>query len=124
MLSRSSPGAVSQHPGAFYDFMPTLAEIAGISYPENLDGISLLPELLGKPQEEHDYLYWELQLDGWGRPLPDGGFRQAIRMGDWKAVRYGIINRTELYNLEKDLYETHDLAPEHPDIVQKMEALF
>jgi arylsulfatase A-like enzyme len=121
---RIPPGSVSDHQAAFYDFMPTLAEIAGFGNPENLDGISLMPELLGKPQEKHDYLYWELQLDGWGRPLPDGGFRQAIRMGKWKAVRYGIMNETELYNLEIDLYETQDLAAENPDIVRKMEALF
>jgi len=122
--SRISPGTISKHPGAFYDFMPTIGEIAGTSYPEYSDGISFLPELLGKKQAKHDYLYWELQLDGWGRPLPDGGFRQAVRMGDWKAVRYGIMNQTELYNLEMDQFETRDLSTEHPEIVQKMEALF
>ena len=121
---RICPGSISKHAGAFYDVMPTIGEIAGTSYPENSDGISFLPELLGKKQDKHDYLYWELQLDGWNRPLPDGGFRQAVRMGDWKAVRYGIMNQTGLYNLKMDQYEIRDLSSEHPEIVQKMEALF
>jgi arylsulfatase A-like enzyme len=104
--------------------MPTLAGIAGIDHPDNIDGISFLPELLGEHQQQHEYLYWELQLDGWGRPLPDGGFRQAIRMGDWKAVRYGTMNRIELYNLANDPYERDNLAPVHPDIIKRMEKLF
>lgn len=121
---RISPGTVSKHPAAFHDILPTLAELAGIGCPENVDGLSFLPELTGKEQKLHDYLYWELQLDGWSRPMPDGGFRQAVRMGNWKAVRYGIMNRTELYNLDDDLYEIHDLANERSDIVREMETLF
>jgi arylsulfatase A-like enzyme len=121
---RINPGTRSGHPAAFQDFMPTLAGIAGIDPPENTDGISFLPELLGEEQQQHDYLYWELQLDGWGRPLPDGGFRQAVRMGDWKAVRYGIKQPTELYNLADDPFETRNLAAQNPDLTGKMEKLF
>jgi len=117
------PATVSGHQGAFYDFMPTFAEIAGIE-PPGQDGISILPELLGKKQQKHDYLYWELQLDGWGRELPKGGFRQAIRMDNWKAVRYGINSETELYNLEEDVFETNNLAADFPGIILKMNKLF
>ncbi|NQU51258.1 MAG: arylsulfatase [Bacteroidetes bacterium] len=117
-------GTISNHQGAFYDFMPTFAEVAGIETPSQSDGISILPELLGKEQKKHDYLYWELQLDGWNRKMPKGGFRQAVRKENWKAVRYGSESETELYNLEEDSYETNNLAGEHPEIVLKMEKLF
>ena len=117
-------GSVSNRPGAFYDFMPTLAEIAGIESPGQSDGISLLSEFLGEDSNHHDYLYWELQLDGWGRTLPKGGFRQAIRMEKWKAVRYGIDSETELYDLEYDVGEINNVATDHPDIVMKINHLF
>lgn len=117
-------GSLSDRVGAFHDFMPTLAEVAGIETPEQSDGISLLPELLGDNSNHHEYLYWELQLDGWNRTLPKGGFRQAIRMGDWKAVRYGVESETELYDLDKDMYETNDVAQDYPEILTKMNSIF
>ena len=73
------PGTVSDRVSAFWDFLPTAAEIAQAKAPEQLDGLSLLPALLGKPQtNQHDFLYWEFH---------ERGFQQAVRMGDWKAVR-------------------------------------
>ena len=116
-------GSLSHRLCTFYDIMPTLAEIAGMEVPEQTDGISILPVLMGKSTTDHDYLYWELQLDGWNRMLPKGGFRQAIRMGRWRAVRYGIDSETELYDLDSDLYETSDVAKDHPAIVEKMNRL-
>jgi arylsulfatase A-like enzyme len=121
---RIEPGSVTNRQGAFYDIMPTLAEIAGIEAPDQTDGISILPVLMGKSAPEHEYLYFELQLDGWNRIMPDGGFRQAIRMGKWKGVRYGIASETELYDLENDLFETNNLATEHPEITQRFNELF
>lgn len=120
--NKIKPGVVSNHQGAFYDFMPTFAEVAGIEAPGE-DGISIIPELTGLDQPAHDYLYWELQLDGWGRTLPLGGFRQAIRKGNWKAVRYGAESDIELYNLKDDIYETKDIAIDHPKVVEEMEGL-
>jgi arylsulfatase A-like enzyme len=99
---------------AFYDIMPTFAEVAETEAPKNTDGISILPELLGKPQKKHDFLYWEIQE---GSSVK--GFRQATRMGKWKAVRYGAKYRTELYDLEKDVFETTDVAEAHPELVKK-----
>ena len=63
-------------------------------------------------------------MDGWGRKLPKGGFRQAIRKGDWKAVRYGAESKIEIYNLKEDVNETNDLSSENPDLVEEMEGLF
>ena len=77
---RIKADTVSNQVWAFWDFLPTAAEIAGVKPPTGIDGISMLPALLGKEQKSHDYLYWEFH---------ERGFQQAIRMGDWKAVRSG-----------------------------------
>jgi len=118
--NKINAGTRSDHISAFYDIMPTFAEIAGITAPEITDGISILPELTGKKQKEHEYLYWEFQLDGW----EIGGFRQAVRMGEWKGVRYEVNQTTELYNLNNDPYEDQNVANNHPEIVEKMNMLF
>ncbi len=107
---------VTDHPAIFYDIMPTLAAVAGIETPDQTDGISFLPDVLGKPQKKHDHLYWELQPANGKR----AGFRQAVRKGDWKAVRYNNKNRTELYDLKNDLHETTDVAGQHPEVVERM----
>ncbi|WP_111708853.1 arylsulfatase [Lutibacter citreus] len=111
--NKIKPGE-SNHPSTFYDIMPTLAEVAGIEAPEQTDGISILPELLGKPQKKHDHLYWEIQE---GASVK--GFHQATRFGNWKAVRYGNNYHTEIYDLEKDLYEQNDISAAHPELVKK-----
>lgn len=116
-------GTVSEHLGAAQDFWPTLAEIAGTPA-DGSDGRSLVPTLKGTGmQATHPYLYWEIQLDGWFRKLPQGGFRQALRQGTWKAVRYGLNQPTELYDLERDPKEQSDLAEQFPDRIQTMEEL-
>jgi arylsulfatase A-like enzyme len=107
---------ISDHPAIFYDIMPTLAEVAGIEVPAQTDGISFLPEVLGRAQEKHDHLYWELQLAD-GSPQ---GFRQAVRKGDWKAVRYSHKNGTELYNLKEDPFEEKDVAARYPEVLERM----
>jgi len=86
---------VSNHVSAFWDFLPPLAELTRQPLPEKIDGISMLPTLLGQSgQQKHEVLYWEFPgLDG----------RIAIRKGNWKGVRYGVIKNPdsplELYNL-------------------------
>lgn len=101
---------------AFYDVLPTFAELAGQPAPANTDGISFLPTLLGRnaDQKRHEYLYWELAMQrGW----------QAIRMGDWKAVRSNVSQpgepRLELFNLKSDPKEQHDVAAEQPELVAR-----
>ncbi len=119
-------GVTTEHIAGFQDLMPTFAEVAGIEVPEQTDGLSFLPLLLGTEQEKHQALSWEIQLSGWFQPLPDGGFRQSARMGKWKAVRYGVNSETELYDLflDKDISESNNLANRHPEIVEKMNNLF
>lgn len=111
-------GETTDFQGTFYDMMPTFADVAGAKAPKDIDGISILPELLGKKQEGHEFLYWEIQE---GPTVK--GFKQATRMGNWKAVRYADKYHTELYNLETDLYETNDVSKEHPEIVAKAEEI-
>ncbi len=107
------PGAVSDQVWAFWDFLPTAADIARAQPPPNLDGISILPTLLGRKQtNQHEFLYWEFH---------EKGSKQAVRMGDWKAVRLAPGQPLELYNLKTDLGETQNVAAEHPDIVAKIE---
>ncbi|MBW8326093.1 MAG: arylsulfatase [Prolixibacteraceae bacterium] len=110
------PGSTTNHVSAFWDVMPTVADIAGISVPENLDGISFLPSLTGQgKQMQHETLYWEFhELKG----------RQALRMGNWKLVRYQALTpdqaTTELYDLNSDVGEERNIASQHPELVAKM----
>ena len=110
-------GSKTDHISAFWDIFPTVAEISGATVPEDIDGISFLPTLLGNEdqQKEHEYMYWEFH---------ERGGRQAVRKGNWKLVRYNVLNpektTTELYNLESDLGEENNVAEEHPEIVEEL----
>jgi arylsulfatase A-like enzyme len=107
------PGQVSDRLCAFWDFLPTAAEIAGAKPPEKIDGISLFPTLLGQTQtNQHDFLYWEFH---------ERGFQQALRMGDWKAVRPQVGEPLELYNLKTDIGEKQNVASQNPEIIAKIE---
>jgi arylsulfatase A-like enzyme len=100
--------------GAFWDFLPTAVEIASAKCPTNIDGISMLPTLLGQPQtNRHSSLYWEFH---------ERGFQQAVRMGDWKAVRPQARDPLELYNLKADLAEKQNVADKNPEVIAKIEA--
>ena len=112
------PGTQSDHISAFWDVMPTLAEVSEANIPVQIDGISFLPALTGKGvQKEHEYLYWE---------FPSYQGQQAVRKGDWKAMRMDILkgNMTiNLYNLKDDISEDQDVAAENPGIVKDMERI-
>ncbi len=113
------PGTTTSHISAFWDMLPTLAEIAGASYSHPTDGLSMMPTLLGSSsQPQHEYLYWEFH---------EKGGRVAIRKDGWKAVKYDVLsapNRPfELYDLTNDIGETNNLAAAHPDIIDEMESI-
>ena len=115
-----APGTTTEHVSAFWDILPTLAEIAGGKSPEGIDGISFLPTLLGnhRKQQKHDYLYWEFYEQGGRQALLKNNLkvvRQNVRTGDAKA--------TELYDIESDPSESIDLAAEKAGQLRELEAL-
>ncbi len=108
------PDQTSQKVWAQYDLLPTFAEIAGIKSPDGLDGVSMLAALFGKNAPERKYFYWEFH---------EGGFAQAVRLKNWKAVRKGFNGRIELYDLSKDAKETTNLAAKNPNVVRQIEEI-
>jgi len=109
---RIKAGAKSDQVWAHWDLPPTVAEIAGVKPPANIDGVSMLNALLGRRQRNHEFLYWEFH---------ERGFSQAVRMRDWKAVRRSQDSPLELYDLKNDLGEQNDVAVKHPEVVKKIE---
>ena len=108
-------GEQTNHISAFWDFMPTLADIVGDKLGTYTDGISYLPTLLGKSgeQREHEFLYWEFH---------EAKGKQAVRVGNWKLIRQPINGDTkvELYDLSRDLHEDHNLATMYPAKVTEL----
>ncbi|MDA7921647.1 sulfatase-like hydrolase/transferase [Verrucomicrobiales bacterium] len=125
---RIEAGRESDHPSAFWDFLPTVCEIAGVEVPSDVDGVSYLPTLLGKSeQEKHDYLFWASS---------EGETSIGMRTGNWKLVKYrekklkqvkkvkasnGDLWR--LYNLSADIGEMKDISGDHAEVVEKMKVL-
>ena len=117
-----APNSINDHVSAFWDVLPTLAEIAGGNAPKNIDGISFLPSLTGTGnQKKHEHLYWEFHHF-------NGTHSQAIRIrddknGDWKALRFfkqkgDVDPPIELYNLRDDPAEKTNLASQYLELVR------
>ncbi|RAK38662.1 UNVERIFIED_ORG: arylsulfatase A-like enzyme [Chitinophaga ginsengisegetis] len=111
-------GSTNSFQGAFWDIMPTLAQLTNAPAVPYTDGVSLLPALTnGKGQQQHNYLYWEFHEDGG---------RQAVREGNWKAVRLQAAQHpdgpVELYDLSTDPGETKNMAAARPDIARRLAA--
>jgi len=118
--NRIKEGATSAHVAAQYDILQTLADLTGYTLEGPQDGISFLPTLLGENHQNlHDFLYWE---------FPEYGGQIAIRMGAYKLIRKHLKNKQEptleLYHLPTDPEELHNVAMQHPEIIQKAEAIF
>ena len=114
-------GRTSEHVWAAWDVLPTLAELAGTSAPEGIDGRSMAAAITGEGAAPvHDELYWEFFVKG------PKLFQQAVRRGDWKAIRFIEADgrrRTGLYHLGRDLGETTDVARNYPALVAELEAV-
>ena len=106
-----TPG-VSEFPWAFWDFLPTAAELAGVEAPEGLDGQSVVATLRGQERTPHEFLYWESERAG--------GLQQAVRMGRWKAIRDAPGQALQLFDLDTDAGETADVAAEQPEVVKRI----
>jgi arylsulfatase A-like enzyme len=117
---RIPEGTLTDHVSAFWDVMPTMADLLGIDLVEKTDGISFLPTLFGKKesQQQHELLYWEFhELKG----------RVAIRRGDWKLIQYDVKGSPQgpytLYNLHDDVQEQNDVAAQNPEKVAELKTL-
>ncbi len=113
---RIAPGRVSNHLWYFPDILPTIAELCGAPLPPDIDGLSLVPELLGaaaagRPQAQHKYLYWEFVG------------QVAVREGNWKAIQPKAGAPWELYDLARDVSERNDLAARHPEVLARLQGL-
>jgi len=110
------PGTTNNYVGAFWDILPTFAELAGAKTPSHIDGISFVPSITGKGvQKTHNHLYWEFH---------EQGGRQAVRQGNWKAVKLKAAENpnapVELYDLSKDLGERINVASKFPDKAKEL----
>lgn len=111
------PGRVSHHVGYFGDLMATVADLAAVDAPANIDSISFAPTLRDSPagQREHRYLYWEFY---------ESGSAQAVRLREWKGVRKPMLTgRIELYDVTRDPGEKYNIGRNHPDIVDEIEKI-
>lgn len=119
--------SVSGRPIAFWDVLPTFAELAGVpaaSLPAGIDGVSFAQELLGGAPPEAKPLYWEFCTGVHADGVKGGkGWGQAVRSGDMKIVRFFEADPFALYNLTADIGETTDLAAQHPDVVKRLAAV-
>ena len=93
-----------------------IAEVTSAKAPTDIDGISILPELIGEAaaghaQKQHEFLYWE--IGGW----------TAIRQGNWRAVKPAKSGKWELYDLTTDPSESKDLAATKVDVLANLTAL-
>jgi arylsulfatase A-like enzyme len=109
------PGRVSDLVFYHPDMLPTIAEICGAVAPQDIDGMSIVPEMIGaeaagQTQPKHEFLYWEY------------GPQTAVRIGDWKGIRTRENADWQLYNLAQDPSETTDVADQHPDVIAKVKA--
>lgn len=118
---KTPAGSESDLLSAHWDVLPTMCEIANIDVPKGLDGISMLPTIVGKPQNQqpHDYLYWEFF---------ERGGKRAVRFGDWKAVQLNLQKNPngpiELYNLAEDIGETNNVAAKNPQHIATAKKMF
>jgi len=107
------PGKVSDAVWYFADVLPTLTSLAAVP-PPACDGADISPVLLGRTDRLPDrFLYWE---------FPKDGLSQAVRWGEWKAVRKGTRSTFELFALTQDPAEHNNVAAAHPKVIGQIEA--
>jgi arylsulfatase len=103
---------------SFYDMLPTFCQISNSSLPDSIDGISILPTLLGEEdQSQHEFLFWD---------YPEYNGQQAVRKGKWKGIRKNIKKgnlEIELYDLSNDIQELNNVALTNPEIVEKISSI-
>ncbi len=114
------PGITTDHISAFWDVMPTLADLSGVTLTTEVDGVSFLPVLLGHQPPQPSEMYWEYHGRQWGGA-------QASRIGPWKCVRLGGHDNpsalVQIYHLDSDPKESIDLSSDHPQVTHQLLSL-
>lgn len=119
------PGRMSDRPGILMDIMATCVDVSGAAYPSQykgnsipgMEGESLLPSISNQGDDRKSVIFWEHEAN------------RAVRDGDWKLVlraseEYPFDGKWELYSIQDDRTEMHDLADTHPEIVEKMKTMW
>lgn len=104
-------GELERTTGHFIDLMPTCLDAAGAAYPKDappMEGVSLVKAMRGQQVDRPSPIFWEHEGN------------RAVREGKWKLVAKGIDGKWELYDMETDRTELHDLANANPDRVKEM----
>ena len=118
-----SPGTQCNEPISTIDYYPTLLEVAKCSgdeiHNQNIDGRSLVPLLRDPSAPLKRNLYWHYPHYHAGGDSPYG----AVRSGSWRLIEFHEDNAIELYHLESDPSEQHNVATKHPDTAQKLHHL-
>lgn len=109
------PGTVSTVPVIGFDIFATVLDIAEIPLPSDrtIDGVSMLPAFEGKPEERTVPLFWRTHVS-----RPDS--RVAMRIGPWKIVGNETMEEFQLFQIEKDPREGHNLAESMPERLEEM----
>ena len=120
------PGQLEETPVIGIDLLPTLLEVSGAPSAQRMDGLSLMPLLLGEGPIEPRSLYWHFPaylemprgFEGPWRTTPAG----AIRNGPYKLIEFFEDGRLELYDLSNDIGESRNLASERPELTSDLHA--
>jgi arylsulfatase len=116
LTAESMKGTFYKEYGQLVDLMTTCVDLAGAEYPKQrkeinvtpMQGTSLKPALQGQTLGRRVPLFWEHEGN------------RAVREGKWKLVAKGSQSPWELYNIEEDRSELHNLISQHPAIVARL----
>ena len=107
--ARIEQGTRSDFASAFWDWLPTACELAGVKTPDHVDGMSLVSALFGKVEKRLSPLIWKYN--------ESRSEKVAIRLGNWKAIRNAVDADWELYDLSTDIGEESDLASKNQELL-------
>ncbi len=112
-------GSRTDYAGLTFDVFPTFLELAGAELPADLDAVSLVPVLRGKPLDDSQRELYFVRREGGLRY--GGKSYEAIIRGDWKLLQNDPYSPLELYNLKDDPQEQHNLIDRQPKIARDLQ---